>query len=56
MRRICFAIVLEQMLFEPFERHSHQESGGHDAIRVDVMAAQGQAAAFELEDPLSIET
>jgi hypothetical protein len=39
VRSIRFAIVLEQMLFEPLERHGHKKPGGHDAIGVDVIAA-----------------
>ena len=33
------------MPLEPFERHGHQKPRRHDAIGVDVVAAQRQAAA-----------
>jgi hypothetical protein len=42
------ALILEQMLFEPFEGHGPQEPRRHDAIRVDVVAAYGQRAAFNV--------
>src|SRR4029450_13225493 len=44
------AIVLEQVVLEPFERHDLEEARRHDAIGVDVVAAQRQAAAFDAGD------
>ena len=40
--RVGGAIVLEQVPLEPLERHGSQEARRHDAIGVDVVAAQRQ--------------
>ena len=50
MLRIGRAIVLEEMPFEALERHRAQEPRRHDAVRVDVVAAQRQAAPFYMAD------
>ncbi len=45
MLRIGGAIVLEHVPLEPFERHRAQEARRHDAVGVEVVAAEGKAAA-----------
>ena len=45
MRGIGGAIVLEQVRLEPFEGDRAQKARRHDAIGVDVVAAQRQPAA-----------
>ena len=50
MRRRAGAIVLEHVPLEPLERRRAQEARGHDAVRVDVVAAQRQPAARNIAD------
>src|SRR5258706_9299208 len=45
MGRVGRAGVLEQVLFEVFERHRAQKTRRHDAVGVEVVAAQRQRAA-----------
>src|SRR5581483_12381316 len=44
MRRVGRAVVLEDVPLEAFERHRLQEARRHDAVGVDVVAAQRQRA------------
>src|SRR5687767_2349336 len=50
--RAGLAIVLEHMLFEPVERDGAQEARRHDAVGIDVLAAQRDGAPFNLRDAL----
>src|SRR6266487_6479127 len=50
MRGVRRSIVLEQMALEPCKRDGAQEPRRHDAIRVDVVASQRQAAAGDGSD------
>src|SRR5438874_593045 len=46
------AIVLEEMLLEAFKRHDLQKPRGHDAVGVDVVAAQRHAVSGGVNDPV----
>jgi hypothetical protein len=50
MIRIGGAIVFEHVPFETLERHSPQEARRHDAIGVEIVAAQRQPAAGDARD------
>jgi hypothetical protein len=50
VRGIRGAVVLEEMLFESVKRHRHEKARRHDAVRVDVVAAQRQAAPVNREN------
>src|SRR4051812_46116782 len=50
MTRVGLLVVLEEMPLETLERDRHQKPRRHDAVGVDVVAAQRKPAARQLAD------
>src|SRR5262249_40264500 len=49
---ISFAIILEQVVFQPFKGDSSKKTRRHDAIRVDVVSAQRNRSSAYVDDLL----